>query len=307
LKATPATVQPQNKLPQIQNYGDVKNFAPKFTVKSRIAPAALFLEQSVRPFLFLPLPSYNAVQLVLTFYLDIMAPRKKPTKATCASCGKDSLRKAMEKHLATCNKHITAMATANAKADGSPERLFHLQVEAAHKPEMWFDIEMRGKATLHDLDNYIRAIWLDCGCGHLSSFTEINHSFGPGVSMEDTIEEVFQKRYTELRHSYDNGCNQAYVTCEGVREGQPLTEHPIVLLARNQLPFIPCTLCGELSTRICVKCWYPPAGEGYFCQHHVQNHFCFIDEEEEEYLIKPMLNSPRSGICGYCGPAEPPY
>ena len=32
------------------------------------------------------------------------------------------------------------------------------------------DLEMRGSATLAKLDDYLRAIWLEC-CGYLSGFT----------------------------------------------------------------------------------------------------------------------------------------
>ena len=37
-----------------------------------------------------------------------------------------------------------------------------------------------------------------------------------------------------------------------------------------------------------------------FCQEHA-------DEHEHDDMLMPIVNSPRTGMCGYTGPAEPPY
>jgi len=47
--------------------------------------------------------------------------------------------------------------------------LYHLQVQDAWGGDYWLHLEMRGNATLQDLDDYLRAIWLEC-CDHLSAF-----------------------------------------------------------------------------------------------------------------------------------------
>jgi len=45
-----------------------------------------------------------------------------------------------------------------------------LRVQDAYLKDFWLDLEMRGSATLTKLDEYLRAIWLEC-CGHLGEFT----------------------------------------------------------------------------------------------------------------------------------------
>ncbi|MBK6433512.1 hypothetical protein [Candidatus Amarolinea dominans] len=36
------------------------------------------------------------------------------------------------------------------------------------------------------------------------------------------------------------------------------------------------------------------------CDEHAQEH-------EHEEMVMALVNSPRTGMCGYDGPAEPPY
>lgn len=48
--------------------------------------------------------------------------------------------------------------------------LVHLRMQDAYSGAFWFDAEVRGTATLTDVDSYLRAIWLEC-CGHMSRFS----------------------------------------------------------------------------------------------------------------------------------------
>jgi hypothetical protein len=41
-----------------------------------------------------------------------------------------------------------------------------------------------------------------------------------------------------------------------------------------------------------------------FCDAHTEEHAEDLDHEE---MMMPIVNSPRTGMCGYDGPAEPPY
>ncbi len=52
---------------------------------------------------------------------------------------------------------------------GRPARLFHPRVEDAYSPIFWLDLEMEAKATLADLDAFLREIWLECR-GYPSTF-----------------------------------------------------------------------------------------------------------------------------------------
>ena len=144
-----------------------------------------------------------------------MAPRKATIKGSCLSCGTEMKKSDMSAHLASCPTRSAAIASSNSNS-GTSERLFHLHVEALHEPEMWFDIEMRGGASLEDLEMYLLAIWLDCGCYHLSFFSKSqSQSFGPGLNMSGTIESTFQNENSKLFHSYDQQSSQCVITCQG--------------------------------------------------------------------------------------------
>jgi hypothetical protein len=74
----------------------------------------------------------------------------------------------MTKHLATCPARADAFAAAEA-GKGSAQALYHLTVSTPSSSLFWLQLEMNGSATLEALDDYLRAIWLEC-CGHLSAF-----------------------------------------------------------------------------------------------------------------------------------------
>jgi hypothetical protein len=94
-----------------------------------------------------------------------MANRKQ-SKGTCSYCGKEFSKGGASNHLAACPKRQEAIAKAEA-GKGTPEPLYHLRIEGAYRKEFWLDLEMRGSKSLSNLDDYLRAIWLEC-CGHMS-------------------------------------------------------------------------------------------------------------------------------------------
>ncbi|MCZ7670413.1 MAG: hypothetical protein M5U34_26255 [Chloroflexi bacterium] len=74
--------------------------------------------------------------------------------------------------LVSSSEKLPGAAEAIAKAEagrGKAETIYHLQVEDAWNRDFWLHLEMRGSARLQELDNYLRAIWLEC-CGHMSEF-----------------------------------------------------------------------------------------------------------------------------------------
>jgi len=48
-------------------------------------------------------------------------------------------------------------------------KLFHLVVEGRDLPMYWMHLEMPADATLAELDDFLRGMWLEC-CDHLSAF-----------------------------------------------------------------------------------------------------------------------------------------
>ena len=87
-----------------------------------------------------------------------------------------------------------------------------------------------------------------------------------------------------------------------MREGKPLTSHPIALMARNNAPEAYCMECKQPASWLCLECTYELEEPGALCEEHAQDH-----PHEAYGEPMPLVNSPRVGMCGYYGPAEPPY
>ncbi len=229
-------------------------------------------------------------------------PRAKSTPGRCAYCQEEFSKGAMGKHLGACPARQAVIAKAEEKAGGSGSRetLHHLRVQDADGGQFWLDLEVRGSATLKQLDGYLRAIWLEC-CGHLSEF-----SFGGWGSrkfaMSRKIDDVFGPG-VELTHIYDFGTSsETLIRGVAAREGRPTTVKPIVLLARNVMPAAECIQCGAPATFLCMECLIEDDVWGTLCAEHAERH---PHANYGEPI--PLVNSPRLGLCGYNGPAEPPY
>lgn len=188
-----------------------------------------------------------------------------------------------------------------------PEDLFHLRMQAVHDDvrmlavldhDYWLDVEVRGSATLKDIDTYLRAIWLDC-CGHPSQFC-IGDWDGPELAKARRIGTVFQGN-AELTHVYDFE-SETRIRVIGHREGAPLSRRPMVLMARNVMPEQACFRCGQPAARFCIECKIRKEGSGMICEQHAVDH-----PHTSLGAPFPIVNSPRMTICRYRGPAEPPY
>lgn len=224
--------------------------------------------------------------------------RRKQTRGTCAFCGREMTRGGFSRHLPACPGRIKAISEADRKA-GAEETLIHLQVRDAWAGNFWLHLEMRGSATLSDLDGYLRAIWLEC-CGHLSQFSFGGWS-GEEIPMGTRAERVFQPG-VELTHIYDFGTSsETLIKVVRRRSGKPFSVHPIVLMARNNPPQFTCMECDRPASWLCMECVYDDK-PGTLCDEHAEDHPC-----EEYGGLFPLVNSPRVGMCGYTGPAEPPY
>ena len=225
--------------------------------------------------------------------------RRKQSRGTCSYCGKQVAKGSMNKHLSTCQDRQKVIDKAEKKKAAS-QTLYHLRVQDAYGTDFWLDLEMSGSKTLQTLDDYLRAIWLEC-CGHMSQFS-LGGAFARDVSMRRNINDVF-KGGEELTHVYDFGTSsETLVKVFEAREGKPTTSKPIALMARNNMPEAECIECGQPATHLCMECLYEDEIVGTLCDAHATTH---PHEDYGEPL--PLVNSPRLGMCGYDGPAEPPY
>jgi hypothetical protein len=226
-------------------------------------------------------------------------PRRPENPGTCACCGDIITKRGVVKHLDKCPKRQEAHSAAEASSR-PVEMLWHLRVQDAYDKDFWLDLEMVGSASLDKLDKYLRAIWLEC-CGHLSKFT-IGGWGGQDIGKARKANAIFEPGLV-LRHLYDFGTtSETDIKVVGFREGIVPTKHPIALLARNRMPEFACQECGQPAQWLCIECVYEEDNSGYLCDDHMEEH-------PHENYGKPMslVNSPRTGMCGYDGPAEPPY
>ena len=225
--------------------------------------------------------------------------RRKQTRGECVFCGRLMTKSGLSKHLSTCEKRREANSKAIEKS-GKNEEIYHLRVQDAWQGDFWLHLEMNGSAKLQDLDDYLRSIWLEC-CGHMSQFS----TGGLGtreIPKSARVSEVWNIG-SEVTHVYDFGTSsETLIKVINVHEGKPLTEHPIFLMARNNLPEEKCMECSKLATWFCMECVYEEDESGMLCDKHVKTH-------THESYGGPVLfvNSPRLGMCGYEGPAEAPY
>jgi hypothetical protein len=205
----------------------------------------------------------------------------------------------MPRHLQTCRGRTEAAAESDRKR-GRAGKLTHLRV-SDWSGDFWLDLEMKGSATLQDLDRYLRAIWLEC-CGHLSLFSTGGWSEEDQLPNKTRIDQILDPG-VQILHIYDFGTSsETFVKGVAVREGMPTTSRPIALMARNNPPELICMECDQPASGICIECVYEDDKDGLLCRQHVKTH-----PHRDYGDPMPVVNSPRMGMCGYEGPAEPPY
>ena len=226
-------------------------------------------------------------------------PRKPENPGTCAYCGETITRRTILKHLETCPPRLEVLQAAEA-SDRPVETLWHLRIYDAYDKDFWLALGMRGSATLTKLDDYLRTIWLEC-CGHLSKFT-IGGWGGMDVGKARKADTIFEPGLV-LRHLYDFGTtSETDIKVVGFREGKATSKHLIALLARNNMPEAVCQECGQPASWLCIECLYEDDASGFLCAEHAEEH-----PHDNYGEPMPLFNSPRTGMCGYGGPAEPPY
>lgn len=220
---------------------------------------------------------------------------------TCSFCKATFTKGTMTKHLKSCKqrKEAAKIASDPQKPRSRKTKIFHLVVEGRYLPRYWLHLEAQAEATLGDLDDFLRGIWLEC-CGHLSAFTLQGQSYlcefsdeygGEGIGI--ALEEVLRPGL-KFYHEYDFGSTtELTLKVVSTREGE-LKSDPIQLLARNEPPLTPCNACGKIATHVCTECLWSDEG-GWLCDECARDHKC------GDEMLLPVVNSPRVGICGYTG------
>ncbi len=229
--------------------------------------------------------------------------QKDRSYGKCFFCEKSYTSRGMSRHLKACKARQEAHAAEGNKAF----RLLHIKARGGYMPDFWLHLETAAKSTLADLDEFFRAIWMEC-CGHLSQFiiddmyysANLEGDFGFSFREEKDINTPLRRVARpgdEFKYEYDFGTTTP-VTLKVMdeREGVP-PEEGIKVMARNYLPDIRCEVCDQSAAH--MLSWEYPITP--YCQEHAEEHHKW----PEGFL--PVVNSPRIGDCGYTGPRNEKY
>jgi len=201
------------------------------------------------------------------------------TRGHCYLCGRELSKGGIRNHLLKTH------------AESSGEECVLLKIEGAYNKDYWLYVDAAKDSKLKDLDDFLREIWLEC-CGHMSAFyigwKELKMStrlvrFSPG---------------DKLRHEYDFGSTtECLVTVIGPVWRKP-QKKAVRLLARNSPPALQCCKCGAPARHICTACMWE-SDHPFYCDACLKQHT--QEEPDHDEMDLPVTNSPRMGVCGYCG------
>ena len=226
--------------------------------------------------------------------------RKSQSSGNCELCGKSFTKPGMARHLQSCLKRGGWPDSTARTSRGQPQSVdgIHISITDAYRPEYWLHLAVPSDAKLIDLDDYLRAIWVEC-CGHLSAFDiggveyESHPEFGGGPGMGAELDRVARPG-TAFRYEYDFGTT-THLTLRSV-DRLSMPAGSIRLMARNDPPEISCTTCGEPAAHVGLDPEEWMIMTAGYCDKCAPT-----DGDEADYLL-PVVNSPRCGMCGYEGP-----
>ncbi len=235
------------------------------------------------------------------------------TDGTCFVCGETYTKRGMTRHLRAC---LPAEETGR-------KPVTVLRITGEHRSDYWIHVAVDATTTLRTLDAFLRQFWLEC-CGHMSAFTVDDVQYvrpysgdetaaGFGVrrrSMDTDLELVQAAADEEFEYEYDFGTTTALVA-RVVAKGHwdladlaTLSERDVstgqdgvLLLTRNDQPDRECAACGDPATELCQTCLRERGPEALFCEECAGDH----EDDCDRPAYLPVVNSPRSGVCGYVG------
>ena len=186
----------------------------------------------------------------------------------CFICGKTAGKTAIKNHV--LKDH-----------DNGDEKCYLLRAEGVYDKSFWLFFTVPIDASLTVVDKFLRNIWCEC-CGHLSAFSKGGSEFGKARKLSTlNVGDI-------LLYEYDFGSTTEIaliVVDEILRTKQ---REKVQLLARNAPLDEKCDECGASALYVNIY-------EGVnYCNDCAEN-------EEDDEMLMPITNSPRSGECGYDG------
>ena len=252
-------------------------------------------------------------------------PKRKMSRGDCHLCGQEFSKNTIGRHLDKCWEELAAKEKHD-PGSLQPTRFFRLAVEGRDLPEYWLHLDVRADATLLDLDDFLRRFWLEC-CGHLSAFTvpsgesgrearyhEARYRWEPPGGFDDDdffggMDDAFgmpRERRMDVTlatalapgmtffHEYDFGDTTELKLRVLSEHEEPTRRQNLRVLARNLPPLIPCDECGGEAD------WIGAYDESYEIKAVCDA--CLGKKSHSLEHLLPVVNSPRTGVCGYEGP-----
>ena len=221
---------------------------------------------------------------------------KSNIKLQCSYCGEAFAKTVIKRHLEKCE-------VGEKRNEPGKSNYYWIQVRGYKDYCMYLDVA--ADAYLQDIDEFLRSNWLEC-CGHLSMFrigdtlydsdsssSVMLGDFGvEGKSMKVKLTSVLSVGM-EFIHEYDFGSTTVLKLKVLSLKKAAKRKQKIVLMARNLPPAFECVVCGKAAEQVCCECIYEE--DAYFCDDCGKNHECGED------MMLPIVNSPRMGVCAYCG------
>jgi hypothetical protein len=129
-----------------------------------------------------------------------------------------------------------------------------------------------------------------------SLFETVEDNFPQERDMDVTLDEAL-KVGQKFTHEYDFG-STTYLSLKVLSEREGVAhkgQKAIQMLARNNPPVISCVKCGQPAV-VCEPGYYS-AWDSALCENCAKS----VDSEWSYEEMMPIVNSPRTGVCGYTG------
>lgn len=194
-------------------------------------------------------------------------------KGTCFNCKQTIKRKNIMEHLNEC---------INIKNN----ECFIIVDSKHYLNNYWLVLLCTSNVDLYCVDLFLRNVWLEC-CGHMSSFNENKYY---------DLYRLFNDKKTKIHYEYDMG-STTHITLNIVGkdkiESIKNDDVTIKLVARNNKPKLKCSKCKKkLASTVLYEKIYCNK-----CLTNLENYM----EDQLENMILPLVNSPRTGLCGFEG------
>lgn len=211
-------------------------------------------------------------------------------KGQCTGCNEMYTGAKGGQHLAACSQIAKILHSNFSETSGYLLKVFPAQASSIY----WMFLAIPKNGTLLLLDQFLRKTWLEC-CGHLSMFTIDGSRYSSypdegDLSMKKRLDKILTPGLC-FDYVYDFGSStDLEIKVLDILESCPPRQ--VTLLMQNESPPFDCELCKKNAEIICSIC-----GETT-CPSCSKRHAC-AKKERDTYMMMPLVNSPRTGVCGY--------